>query len=447
MKKFWLIAGIIFLIKLVISPWPIHVDILSNAAWGEWIYFHGPKGFYENSVWVYSWPTQLPAINLIFAFNRWLYFGFLVFFLKIGNGLDKIGLASVFSWWFEFVKWFDLKSISSEIWFKYGFIVSMKFLAILADLIISWILFLVARKEKINGFLWWPIVFLVSPFSWYVSAFWGQNDGTAALVLLMSFLMLILKNKYWLPVSLLLFSLSIGLKPTGMMFVPLYIYFLLRSKTKIEWLMLGIILTGVVNYFMVKVFANTEAFDYLYRVILPKALNKGEPGLTVSAFNFWKIITGNTGHYAKEVLFLWSSNYWGYLMVAIVNWWGIFRLKSQGWQRLFEALFVVGVGTWMFGTVMLERYEYMGILAGLFVCIYNKKFIKYWVILSLIFMIDMYSTWFFPLRNQLIIDLFGWQNGLLSRFLSLVNVVIFLAACRYLVLPKTPPHKTRELGN
>ena len=31
--------------RLVLTPLGFHVDIYSNAGWGQWIYTHGPLGF------------------------------------------------------------------------------------------------------------------------------------------------------------------------------------------------------------------------------------------------------------------------------------------------------------------------------------------------------------------------------------------------------------------
>ena len=62
-KKLLAIAAVFFvglLLRLSLIPFGNNPDILTIAGWGKWIYENGPRGFYENTVWIYSWPTQAP---------------------------------------------------------------------------------------------------------------------------------------------------------------------------------------------------------------------------------------------------------------------------------------------------------------------------------------------------------------------------------------------------
>src|SRR4051794_23632159 len=75
-KKYWavwLVFGGAFLLRILLLNYVYHVDILSNAGWGEWIYKNGPNGFYDNKIWFYSWPTQPPLVNFIYGWCFNLY--------------------------------------------------------------------------------------------------------------------------------------------------------------------------------------------------------------------------------------------------------------------------------------------------------------------------------------------------------------------------------------
>ena len=80
--------AVLFRIWLSDKSW--HVDMWSNAGWGEWIYEHGPKNFYTNQFWTYSWPTQPPLVNSIYASNKKLFIDILGRSAWVEHQLKKI---------------------------------------------------------------------------------------------------------------------------------------------------------------------------------------------------------------------------------------------------------------------------------------------------------------------------------------------------------------------
>src|SRR5687767_10639486 len=99
------IFGLGLVLRLLFSLYGNHPDILSLAGWGQWLFQHGTKGFYENNIWVYAWPTQAPLFNLImlgahlgyeYTLNTMRFLNFnVVPHLAPGHML----------WWFEWIKW------------------------------------------------------------------------------------------------------------------------------------------------------------------------------------------------------------------------------------------------------------------------------------------------------------------------------------------------------
>lgn len=92
---------------LILTPQVMHVDIFSQGAWGEWIYTNGPKGFYNFEIWIYSWSTQPPLVNLLYAGTYHLFEFINIAFVNISTTIATYHLASTkFLWWFSFVKKF-----------------------------------------------------------------------------------------------------------------------------------------------------------------------------------------------------------------------------------------------------------------------------------------------------------------------------------------------------
>jgi hypothetical protein len=255
-----------FFFRLYLSTKTNHVDIYTNAAWGEWIGENGPKGFYENNIWVYSWPTQPPLVNLVYGASNDLYKFFLELLRDSANTIVKYHLApGHMVWWFNFVIWFD-NPLTTEIWFPVGYLSTIKLFPILADLGIAFLIFYVAKISKSKNLLLWPSVYLFSPFSFYLSSLWGQYDQVSFLFLLASFLLLYKKQFLLSPLAL---SFSLGLKPTSLIFLPFYLFLYLKIKQKPLQFVLGILLALLLQYLTVKVFTDEKVIPYFTERLVP----------------------------------------------------------------------------------------------------------------------------------------------------------------------------------
>ena len=235
MKRLFLVLFIALVFRLIISPWPLHVDLLSHAEWGEQIFKHGTKGFYEQSIWTYSWPTQPPLASYMNGLERNIYQFLLELFRNIGHTIVKYHLAPWYMrWWFAFTIWFDQAKYSVEVGYPIGYFMSIKLLPILADLGIATVLYKVAKKKSKKPLLW-STIYLFSPFSWYLSSLWGQNDQISFLFLLLAFFF---ESQRRLPVlTPLLFAISVALKPTSLIFSPFFLFVYLKNHhKKVNWL-------------------------------------------------------------------------------------------------------------------------------------------------------------------------------------------------------------------
>lgn len=434
--KYWLTLFVIFfgsfVLRLAITNLGFHDDLISITGWGDWLYKNGTKGFYSNNIWTYSWPTQPPLVNLLYGFNFHLYNTIESFLSSISYFIasNRLG-AGHMPWLFDFVKWFGSQIFYLDTPFRVGNLVTMKLVAILADLGIGLIIFLVAQRKNINWGILLSIIYLLSPFSWYISSLWGQYDQLSALFLILS-LILLLKRR--LIISPLILFISIQLKPTSLIFIPLFIWIYWKHKPSARQIIISCVLLAVIFIYLITLFTDKNIFVFLHKDLIPRIFLKSEFRVSTNSFNFWHILIGNNALNSNTPFLLIPAQIWGWAIFLVFNIYAVKITKVLKLENIFIAMFLVGAGGWLFLTNMLDRYFFAGVVVLLFVSIYKKNLLKYWIILSLIFWMNLYSQWWFPSNLDLLHQLLVWQDGLLTRFLSLVNVVVFLRVVQLMLL-------------
>ncbi len=430
-NKYLLLSVILFLalvLRLVLAPTFFHYDILSQAYWGEWIFNNGTKTFYSNNVWVYSWPTQPPLVNLVYAFDFWLYRWSLDFFVFIASYIVPHLAPGHMRWYFDFVKWYT-DAQYPESYLKLGFFMSIKFVAIVADLLIGLSIFLIFKKENVKKALLLSLLFLLSPFSFYISALWGQYDQVSFLFLLWSVWLLWRKDVIFSP---FLFMLSASMKPTSLIFVPLYlwIYFSLRKNVWEYVLGIGLAIGGLL--LSVSVYTNDNLIHFINYDLKNKVFFKSGFRVSTNSFNFWHIFIGDN---AREhfVPYLGVPAYiWGWLFYGIINVAGFIAAKGNTRKSILTAFSIVGLGGWLFMINMLERYFFAGMTFSLMLLFYYPKFFKYWLVMSLIFWVNLYHGWWVPRAWEWLHQALLWNDHTISRILAFINVVIFVVFLKFI---------------
>jgi len=323
-------------------------------------------------------------------------------------------------WWFDFVIWFD-NPLSTEIWFPYGFLISIKSIPILADIVIAAIIYWISKRQKKNP-LFWSGVYLFSPFTWYLSSLWGQYGQVAYLFALAAFLL-----TFSLPtLSPLLMAVSISLKPTTLILTPLLLWIYLKRKPKKEVFILGSLLAVVFVFFTIQPFIVNNPLLFIKEVLIPKILLKAEFRVSTNAYNFWHIFTLDKA-LSHNTKFLWlPAKVWGYLAFTIINIKSFILLKKLNFKNMFNALFIVSAGSWLFLTNMNERYFFLGVASGLFASLYKPKLFKYWIIMSLIYWLNLYRQWWFPEFLSPLKNALSAKGGFVGMVISAVNVYLYL---------------------
>ena len=425
-KQLTLLFLAALVLRLSISHLGFHDDIYSNTAWGEWIFKNGPKGFYEASGWIYSSPTQFPLISLLYGFNHFLYDRLMFLFANMGLWVATYHLApSKMLWFFDFSTWFG-NSMYQVTPFKFGALISMKVVAILADLAIASVIYLLA-KNHLKKPLLWSLAYLLSPFSWYLSALWGQYDQTSFLFLLLAFILLIRRFLFMAPLLLLI---SVELKPTSLIFVPLFLYIYFRLKPKLPEVVIGVVSSIILFAYSISMFTDRNIFNFLQGELLPRIFSKSEPRVSTNAFNFWRIFIGNAALNQDTILFLLPTKVWGYALFLVTYVISLKILKVVTAENIFKSLFIIGGGGFLFLTNMLDRYFFPGVAFLLILTIYQKGLFKYWLILSFIFWLNLFNQWWFPDSLGILREILLWQGSFITRILAGINVIVFILVLR-----------------
>lgn len=414
---------LIFLLALVlrlgISHLGFHFDLISAAGWGEWIFKHGTKGFYENRVWIYAWPSQPPLINLIYSFNYNI-FDWIVWRISYVAAVISTHniMPGFFAWWFNFVRFFG-STLYGETIFWWGFLISMKLPAILADLGLGIIIYFISMKNTTKPLLQ-AMAYLFLPFSWYLSALWGQYDQLALLLVLVSFLFL---NKRYFFLSVLFLFFSGQAKPTTAYFLPLYIFYFFYQKPNIKNIILAAF--GVIAAFWVMTdpFGGKDPFSYTTQVILPKVFFAERfEGLVNRSFNFWQMLEPFGGR--SWFLYLGLPAYlWGYLSIGVFYVWSILVILGKNdLKNLIIGLYLIAGGSYLFGMGMLDRYFFPAVVFLIILTSFCPKLWKLCLFTILLFSFNLFYSWGYPflLRDQ------AWQNSLVIRIGSFAQVATFL---------------------
>lgn len=417
---FFAIFAIALIFRLIIAVGVAHVDLLSQAEWGDWIFKFGSIGFYNFEIWTYSWPNHPPLASLLYGFDKFIYANiFLEIFRFFNFNIIPHLAPGHMIWWFDFIKWFDTNLYDST-YIKSGYLLILKLFPILADLAIAFVIFRLAS-------IFWSVIYLLSPFSFYLSAVWGQTDGISFLFLLLCFLCL---YKKWSLGAIILFVLSVHIKPTSLIFLPLLIFMIFKFRINFKGVVLGIIISCILTYLIISVFTNENIIHFTNVYLFPKVVHRAEFRVSTNSFNFWHILIGNAP-FGQDFKFIFiPAKIWGYGVFIFINLLAFRLLSKRGMENIFKGMFLVSFGGWLFLTNMLERYAFAGVVSLFFYSIYNPKILRYWIPLSLIFWINLYHGWWFPNWLNPLHDILVWQDGLVTRILSLVNVLIFIRILR-----------------
>ncbi len=394
---------IALLVRLLLAPLSFHSDLTNNAIWGTYAQNFGLRGFYD---WLnfgnYARPDYPPLAMIMFLLVRWVWQIFFNFFWKLNI---TIGLFPS-----KFIPWFETS----------GYLFLIKIPGILADLGIGYLIYKLVKKKK-NEFAAKVAssLFLFNLPVIYLSSSWGQLDSIVAFLGLLT-TMVLLNKRYLLAISS--FFVSLMIKVTMAAATPIFIIQGLKDRITIKRIL--IIASVLIGYSLLlgNLFIDKSPLSWLiityWKKFVPGAVTL--PYLNLNAFNFWGLIFGlerlpDTTPFLGIPLNVWawviSSAF--FLLIFYKFWKG---------QNIFFSLLMIFFTAFMFLPRVHERYLYSVFVFFPLILIEKKKLMKTFLVLSFVFLINLYHWWWVP-RIDILVNLFDYE--IVERVFSFANLFIF----------------------
>jgi len=410
------------IIRLSIIFFDYSWDVNNHMVWAKDFLARGPQNFYEtqsSNVFATFTPNYPPLAIFIFVV------------MKLLNPL----IHSLY-WWLNI----HIPLIPSNLIFfleKVVFLAGLiKIPAILADLGIAFLIFLFAKKiipkNKRNQIIAACLV-LFNPAFIFNSSLWGQIDSIPIFFVLSSVYFLLYTRRNI--ISTILFILALLVKPTALVFLPVYIILFIK-KFGIKKSILNLFIANIIFcLFFFPFIKGKNIFLYPYVIYFDKILAaQSLPFVTNGAFNLWVLVTGMKG--IKDIApFILGVPYrfFGYMIVGFINVFIILRLirGKKTTEDFFMALFINAFAVFLFLTKMHERYSLLPLVFLLLFSLKKVKFINWFVLLSLISLINHYHSWAVPRIEFLVMIV---NSMPFVYIISLANIVIFFYLFRQKII-------------
>ena len=401
-KRFRLIILAALILRIFLSFLTWHPDVNNHVDWGIRFWQYGAKDYYSANVWSYTWPNQPPGTIYIYA-----------------------GITKLYDFVFSIFWWINLKIplFPSDVIFYLEsnlYPALLKLPSMLADLGIAYLIYKSVADKKIARF--GVVLWLVNPIVWYNSSLWGQTDSLIAFFVFLAFYLL-KKNKPEL--SLLSYALSVYIKVSLLIFIPIYVYLFIKEKYKPTIYVKSVILVLLVVVGLTVQFAKGNPLVWLYDLYQNKIFAQQLQVITANAFNIWTTIASI--HEKPQTLYLGPLTYrmWGTLSFILSYLVLIFFFIKSKAKDVYFTLSLIAFSSFMLMTNMHERYLYPFFPFFTAVTVSNKKLLKVYIIVSIISLLNLYNFWWYP-KISFIVGFLSFSDRLMPRILGFVMFLIYL---------------------
>lgn len=418
------------LVRLCVMFDDYSFDVNNHIAWAKDLHNRGFSNFYDtqsSEVYASLYPNYPPVAMYLFYLTY-----------PLPKGVYNI------LWWLNIhIPLFPSKLVF-PVQERFFLAAMMKVPAILADFGIAWLVYLFVKKLKTNDpqkrkmLILGPALVLLNPAFFYNSAYWGQIDVIPIFFVLVSIYVLFYTKRY--VVSGLFFTLALLIKPTPLVFLPVYALMLTRialaerDPKKLQNV-LGVVLTVfAANLFFITAFfpflRDGSAFFPTYKIYLHRIMEAQSLAfVTNGAFNMWAIVTHFQGIKDTE-MFIWGFTYnqWAFLIAGIViatlcsTFWKKLRHKHEKEETLFYALFLSALASFLFLTKMHERYTMLILPFLLLLSLKDKNLMKWFLVFSLFSFLNLYHSWPVPHLEALFQAL---DTPLIYSTLAFLQITLF----------------------
>lgn len=321
--------------------------------------------------------------------------------------------------------------------------ISVKLPAILADLWISIMLFVVFKKTRNNLIgLFAAATYAFHPAAIYTSAFWGQTDSIWVAFLLSTIVAL---NYGWYCTVGIFGLLACLHKPQAMIFLPLLV-FLLPWKKEIFLR----VINAVMAFLAILLMPFWQHGNILSAVRLNTTALGMRSNLSESAYNLWWAIFGEAAKNIKpSVLLLPHLNY---QTISIILFLGIYciivfalrkRLREPSQARMEVILVtasIIASAFFLFSMAIHERYLFPFLVFGIPLLFKSYRGVLIYVAISLTFIFNLMLM----LTLTKIAPIFSEYSSAISRVTAWSMLLLFVPHFYFSLQFRRSPTQNQE---
>ncbi|SEB96103.1 glycosyltransferase family 39 protein [Paenibacillus sp. GP183] len=385
--EIWLLLLSGLLLRLVLAPiWTGYdTDVNTFMAWSSHAFTNGLFGLYADKNYFLDYPPGYMYVLYLIGFIHH------ALDLQWGSGLSLIIL---------------------------------KFPAMLADLLLSYLLYQIARDQghlnKAQS-LGIAAIYVFNPAVWLNSTLWGQVDAFFMLFMLWSFL---LQQKGKFVDASAVLALAILLKPQALLFGPFILIDVLNRRN--GKLLVKCLITGLVTIVVMTIpFTLGQGYTWLFELYFNTLASYNYASL--NAFNLFALLGGNFIDNSEKVFGVPYSLLGWVLMAVSLLYACLLYAKGKGKPgALFYISFLFITAVFMCTTKMHERYLYYGLLLALasFLYIRDRRILGLFIGFSVTHAINVADVFIRSLDKHYHIP----RNDSLMLGVSAVNVLLLVYA-------------------
>lgn len=360
---------IALLLRLALSYFQYSGDVKNHLAWGQSALSAGTAGLYSRHFAGFNDANYPPVTIYFFTATRFSY--------QLVNGLIH---------WQNFhakflpsflVPLFETENMQAAF---------MKLPAILADLGIGLLIYLIFEKQK-KFSLWLSGLYLFNPATIYVSAVWGQIESLPIFFLLLSYFCLWKKKNYYF-VSHLAFCAAVLTKQTALWVLPVYLILWLK-EAKVQKLIAGLLLQLAVFFVLYLPFLPPfSALSSYFATLSGSSTLVGD-----QAMNLWFFIFAGRRVEDSLTLFGLSIRLWSLILLALsVIFVSISLWKKFTVEKAANGLLWLSLLAFFFQTRVHERHLAPALVFLLISDYRGRNKILFYFLLSAYYMYNLYQS-------------------------------------------------------
>ncbi len=307
---------------------------------------------------------------------------------------------------------------STSLFSKY-YILLLKLPSIMADMAAAGLIYKAAKKylSPEKG-LMLAAFYIFNPAIFINSSLWGQVDSFFTLIVAFS-IYLLAENKLY--PSAVLFTISVLMKPQGIIFLPVLFFELVRRKS-IKKFVLTALIAAATALIVVLPFAYNKEALWIFK--LYSSTVSEYPYASLNAYNFFALIGANYVKDSTKLLFI-SYKLFGMLSILITTLfsWYLYH-KADNCKFAPAAALIQIAGVFTFSVGMHERYLFpAAALAALsYIYIRDKKILLLMLGYSCTSYVNVHTVLFTTLKGATDIA----TNDPTIFIISLLNVLLFI---------------------